>query len=139
MSAVSINNIIKNTIKHWNYISEDIHEPRNHAEYQKLSNILDQLLDIVGENESHKLMGLVDVVSHMIDRYDERKNYFGKEISGVTALKFLMKQHNLNQSDLPEIGSQGVVSEVLKGKRKLNINQIKKLSKRFHISPGTFI
>jgi len=59
--------------------------------------------------------------------------------SGIDALTFLMEQNGLNQSDFPEIGSQGVMSELLNGKRQLNINQIKKLSKRFHVSPATFI
>jgi HTH-type transcriptional regulator/antitoxin HigA len=51
-----------------------------------------------------------------------------------------MKQHALNQRDLKnEIGSQGVVSEILNGKRQLNITQIKKLAERFRVSPVTFI
>jgi len=31
------------------------------------------------------------------------------------------------------------LSEILQGKRKLNINQIIKLAKKFHVSPNTFI
>jgi len=51
-----------------------------------------------------------------------------------------MEQHKLKQNDLKnEIGSQGVVSEVLNGKRQLNVDQIKKLAKRFHVSASTFI
>jgi HTH-type transcriptional regulator/antitoxin HigA len=50
-----------------------------------------------------------------------------------------MEEHDLKQSELPEIGSQGVVSEVLKGTRNLNIRQIKKLSSKFKISPLVFI
>lgn len=139
MRAMQINHNIKNTIKHWKHISSDIHEPLNLADYNKLAKILDNLLDIVGEDETHELMGLVDVISHMITMYDERKHYQIKDVSGIDALKFLMEQHNLKQSDLSEIGSQGVVSEILQGKRKLNINQIKKLSDKFHVSPNTFI
>ncbi|MEO1801157.1 MAG: transcriptional regulator, partial [Cyanobacteria bacterium J06629_2] len=40
--------------------------------------------------------------------------------------------------DLSEIGSQGVVSEILSGKRKLNVRQIQLLAERFHVSPATF-
>jgi len=134
----SIDNI-KSTIKHWKYISHDIHEPQNKDDYNKLSKILDQLLDVVGENEQHELIGLVDVISHMITMYDEQQDYRIKHVSGIEALQFLMKQHHLKQSDLSEIGSQGVVSEVLQGKRTLNIKQIKKLAKRFHVSPSIFI
>lgn len=130
---------IKNTIKHWKYISNDIHEPQNNDQYTKLSTILDNLLDMVGEDENHELMGLIDVISHMISMYDERKHYEINHVSGIAALKFLMKQHHLKQSDLPEIGSQGVVSEILRGKRTLNVVQIKKLAKKFRVSPNTFI
>jgi HTH-type transcriptional regulator/antitoxin HigA len=84
----------------------------NNKDYDRLSNILDQLLDIVGEDEQHELIGLVDVISHMISMFDEQKAAKLENISGITALKFLMKQHNLNQADLSEIGSQGVVSEI---------------------------
>jgi HTH-type transcriptional regulator/antitoxin HigA len=50
-----------------------------------------------------------------------------------------MQEHGLKQSDLKEIGSQGVVSEILTGKRTLNLEQIKKISSRFQVSPLVFI
>ena len=50
-----------------------------------------------------------------------------------------MEQHDLGQSDLPEIGSQGVVSEIISGKRGLNVRQISCLAKRFNVSPGVFV
>ena len=139
MRAIQINSDIKSTIKHWKYISGAIHEPLNIADYNRLAKILDNLLDIVGEDESHELIGLVDVISHMLSMYDERKKHQIKSASGIDTLKFLMEQHHLKQSDLSEIGSQGVVSEILQGKRELNLSQIKKLSKKFHVSPNTFI
>jgi len=49
------------------------------------------------------------------------------------------EEHHLKQSDLSEIGSQGVVSEILSGKRQLNTRQIKLLSARFHVSSAVFI
>ncbi len=54
-------------------------------------------------------------------------------------LSFLISEHGLKQADLPEIRSQGVVSEVLSGKRKLNLRQIQLLSERFNLSPVVFI
>ena len=38
-------------------------------------------------------------------------------------LLHFMDEYSLNQSDLPEIGSQGVVSEIINRKRDLNIRQ----------------
>lgn len=49
-----------------------------------------------------------------------------------------MQQHGLKQSNLPEIGTLSVVSEILKGKRKLNVRQIAKLSARFGLPADTF-
>ena len=95
---------------------------------------------MVSEDESHELIGLVDVVSHMVAIYDEEHYEQLEKATGVDALKFLMEQHDLKQTDLKnEIGSQGVVSEILNGKRQLNVTQIKKLSERFQVSTTTFI
>ena len=60
-------------------------------------------------------------------------------IHGTELLQFLMEEHGLRQSDLAEVGSQGVVSEILNGKRELNVRQIRELAKRFHVSPAVFI
>jgi HTH-type transcriptional regulator/antitoxin HigA len=57
----------------------------------------------------------------------------------MDTLNALMKEHGLKQSELSEIGSQGVISEILSGKRQLNVRQIKLLSKRFKVSPAVFI
>jgi HTH-type transcriptional regulator/antitoxin HigA len=140
MAACAPNNYLSKTIQHWKHISPIIHDPQNEEEYEKLACMLDELLDMVGDNESHQLMGLVDVISHMITLYD--KNYEEQALKGssIDTLKFFMEQHGLEQSDLKnEIGSQGVVSEILNGKRQLNISHIKKLAERFHVTPATFI
>jgi HTH-type transcriptional regulator/antitoxin HigA len=57
----------------------------------------------------------------------------------VEILHFLMDENGLTQSDLPEVGSQGVVSEILNGKRELNVRQIKELAKKFKVSPAAFV
>jgi HTH-type transcriptional regulator/antitoxin HigA len=140
MTALAHNHYLEETIQHWKHISPVIHDPQNDDEYEKLASMLDQLLDIVGDNESHELIGLVDVISHMITQYDENHDEQLQKGSSIDALKFLMEQHGLDQSDLKnEIGSQGVVSEILNGKRQLNISHIKKLAERFHVAPATFI
>ena len=58
---------------------------------------------------------------------------------GDAVLAYLMEEHGLRQSDLPEVGSQGVVSEVLSGKRELNVRQIRELAARFGVSPAVFV
>jgi HTH-type transcriptional regulator/antitoxin HigA len=83
-------------------------------------------------------MGLVDIVGDLIEDY-ETEQYHLPETNGIDALKFLMEQNGLKQGDLEEIGSQGVVSEILTGKRELNVRQVRALSKRFGVSTATFL
>ena len=100
--------------------------------------MLESLLGEAGGNESHPIMGLVDIVGDLIEDY-ETEQHPVTETTGIEALKFLMEQHGLKQGDLEEIGSQGVVSEILTGKRELNVRQVRALSERFGVSTATFL
>lgn len=135
-----MNRELSQVIKHWSYISPLIGYPKNDKQFNSLVGRLDELLAIVGKNQNHELMGLVEVISHFIEEYEtEHYQPKQKEATGIDALKFLMEAHHLGQSDLPEIGSQGVISEILNGKRSLNLRQIKLLAKKFGVTPSTFI
>lgn len=116
----------------------DIAPIRDEAHYQRMTAMLEALLDEAAGNETHPAMGLVDIVGDLIEDY-EAEHHPLPDVTGVQALKFLMAQHSLRQSDLHEIGSQGVVSEILTGKRELNIRQIRALGERFGVSPATFV
>ena len=111
---------------------------RNAVHYRQMVAMLEALLDEAGSNEKHPAMGLIDIVGDLIEDY-EAAHHPLPDVTGVQALKFLMEQHGLKQNDLREIGSQGVVSEILSGKRDLNIRQIRALSERFGVSPATFV
>ena len=129
---------IQRAIEHWNHIAPLVAYPNNDKEFNKLVAVLDELLDIMGENEDHNLSGLVDIMSNVITTY-EAQNYPDPIGKGIDALKYLMDSHHLHQADLPEIASQGVMSEILCGKRSLNLRQIKLLAKRFNVDSATFI
>ena len=122
----------------WPEIKNIFSVPHSEEEYNNLVSILDEIVDQVGEKESHPLASLMESLGILVENY-EKQNVPEPKGSSIDVLRFLMQEHNLKQSDLPEIGSQGVVSEVLKGKRKLNIRQIKKLCSKFNISPAVFI
>ena len=107
-------------------------------EYDRAIEHIDELLDEVGTDESHPLYMMLDTLGTLIHAYEE-ENEVLPEASGAEALAFLMDEHDLRQSDLPEIGSQGVVSEVLSGKRELNVRQIRALCERFSVPASVFI
>jgi len=112
--------------------------PHDKKHYNKLVSLLDTLIDEVGNNEKHPLASLMETIGSLIETHESR---YINEIEGnpTDALKALMEEHGLKQSDLSEIGSQGVVSEILSGRRQLNVRQIKMLSKRFKVSPPVFV
>ncbi len=121
----------------WNQVEELVRVPQNDEELDSIVSALDSLLDIIGDDESHELMSLAGVLSSLIRDYEEDRQA-APEATGIDALGFLMEQHGLTQADLPEIGSQGVVSEILSEKRQLNTRQITELARRFNVSPATF-
>lgn len=122
---------------HWATI-RPILSIRNEREYDRAIERLNELLDEVGTNERHPLFTLMDTLSTLIEAYEETHHRI-PEASGTEVLQFLMKEHGLTQSDLPEIGSQGVISEILNGKRELNTRHIRVLAKRFGVSPAVFV
>lgn len=111
---------------------------RNEREYDRAVKRLNGLLDEIGNNERHPLYGLLDTLGTLIHAYEE-KHFEVPEPSGPEMLRFFMEEHGLRQSDLLEVGSRRVVSEILRGKRELNATQIRALAGRFHVSPAVFI
>jgi len=101
---------------------------------------MDMLLAEVGDNENHPLADLLDVVGMLVSQYEDENTPGLQSAEPLDVLRFLMEQHNLKQSDLrKEIGTQGVVSEILSGSREINARQAKALAKRFGVSPAVFL
>jgi len=129
---------LKDIASVWPQIKNIFSVPHTETEYDNIVSMLDNLIDEVGENEAHPLSSLMESLGNLIETY-ENKNTTTLSSNPTESLRLLMEEHNLKQSELPEIGSKGVVSEILKGTRNLNIRQIKKLSSKFNISPLVFI
>jgi HTH-type transcriptional regulator/antitoxin HigA len=134
ISNVKINEIVKV----WPLVSSFVSVPHTEEQYENAVRILDELIDKIGEDENHPLASLMETLGTLIETY-ENQHLPETASDPVGVLKFLMDEHSLKQGDLSEIGSQGVVSEILKGKRELNIRQIKALSLRFNVSPAVFL
>ena len=120
----------------WTVVSTGLFIKTGH-DYKKAAALLDRLLDEIGGNQRHPLFGFLEVLGTLVENY-ESDHVDMKGATGKDVLKFLMEEHGLTQSDLPEIGSQGVVSEILHGSRELNTRHIKALSARFGVSPAAF-
>jgi HTH-type transcriptional regulator/antitoxin HigA len=129
--------ITKELQTHWTNIAPLL-TIRNECEYNGAVKRLNKLLDAIGDNEKHPLYSLLDTLGTIIHVYEE-EHYPIPEATGVDVLRFLMDEHGLSQSDLPEVGSQGVVSEILNGRRELNLRQVRALAERFKVSSAVFV
>ena len=129
---------LKEIAKVWPEIQDMFSVPHNEKDYKKLVNLLDSLIDEVGNNELHPLASLMETLGTFIEAY-EAQNIPDQDGNPIDTLRALMEEHGIKQSDLSEIGSQGVVSEILSGRRQLNVRQIKLLSERFNVSPAVFV
>lgn len=130
-----------NDLKHaWEQLKQTAHITpiRDEAHYEKMVQLADTLVEAIGNAKKHPLLDLLDLVSELIRTYDA-EHYVVPDASPRVVLRFLMEQHGLSQSDLPEIGNQSVISMLLSGSRQLNVRQIKALSARFHVPPGAFL
>ena len=140
MEAVIDRTVIAEITSHFQALSSvvPLRPIRTGVDYEKAVTALNRLLDAGAANEQHPLADLVNTLGTLIGEYDD-VHYPAQEVSPLAMLRFLVDENSLTQSDLPEAGSQGVVSEVLNGKRELNARQIKALSARFHVSPSVFV
>ncbi|HQZ82094.1 MAG TPA: hypothetical protein PLR83_02640 [Pyrinomonadaceae bacterium] len=57
-------------IQSWKNVSDTIFVPHNEKDYERLVSMLDDLVDQVGEDETHPLASLMDVISALIENYE---------------------------------------------------------------------
>lgn len=140
MEALMDRSVIAEITSHFKALSSIIplHTISSERDYDKAVTTLNQLLDAGAANEKHPLADLVNTLGALISEYDNA-HYPEQNVSPLAMLRFLMDQNHLTQTNLPEIGTQGVVSEILSGKRELNVRQIKALGERFHVPPSVFV
>lgn len=55
----------------WAGISNTVFVPHSEGEYQRLVSVLDGLTDEVGENEDHALASMMEVLSVLIENYED--------------------------------------------------------------------
>lgn len=122
----------------WPVFSDILSYPETDDDLDRLADFCDYLIDRIGEDGNHPLTGLLDIAGTLIENY-EREHIPEPQGTPLGCLKYLMQEHGLKQKDMTELGSPGVISEILSGKRELNKRQIRALSERFGCSPAVFI
>jgi len=111
---------------------------RSEAENERYIAMLEEL-DSKGSRMTAAERRMAELLTLLIEDFEE-KHYALKASKPVDILKELMSANNLKQKDLLDVfGTPSIVSEVLHGKRQLTKEHIRRLSRRFHVSPEVFI
>jgi HTH-type transcriptional regulator / antitoxin HigA len=111
----------------------------NESEYDRVASLMNKLAVIPEDRitpEQERLLGLLTL---LIETYDE-EHYQIPDAAPHEVIQLLMQERGLRNKDLePALGSRGVTSEVISGKRRPSRTQIKKLAEFFGVAPEVFI
>lgn len=80
----------------------------------------------------------VEILSILIKNYEEKHHPINKP-NPIDAIKFRLDQMGKTEAFLSKILGASRKSEILSGKRKLNLKQIRTLSEELHISADILI
>ncbi len=115
-----------------------VHSERENERCIALLEALDRKVDRKGEKLTAAERRLAELLTVLIEDFEE-KAYALKPARPVEVLRELMQANRLRQKDLLDIfGTPSIVSEVLREKRGLTLEHIRRLSRRFHVSPEVF-
>jgi HTH-type transcriptional regulator/antitoxin HigA len=114
--------------------------PRVIRNDRELEAYTDALFELTSKaNPSKAERQAIELLTLLIERYEE-VHFSIPPADAATVLRFLMEQQGLAQRDLvPQFGSESAVSMFLSGQRRLTLDQVRRLSKRFRLPPGVFL
>lgn len=80
-----------------------------------------------------------DALALLIEEYEDRQ-YPLPKAEPVEVIKAIMTAKNLSRADLVEVlGSKSRAADLLNGRREINLDQIRKISRAWGISAGALI
>ena len=112
---------------------------QSEPQYEEMLDAVNRLMSDTTSSDAGAMAGLLALLADRIRVYEDQAHPWPDHSTPASRLAFLMQQHGLRQSDLPELGPQSVVSELLRGKRTLNMRQTVALAKRFALPMEVFI
>lgn len=119
-----------------------IHSEKENERCIAMLETLDRKEDRKGDRKGEKLTTaerrLAELLTVLIEDF-EQQAYALKPARPVEVLRELIQSNGLKQKDLLDIFSTpSIASEVLREKRGLTVEHIRKLSRRFQVSPEVF-
>lgn len=125
----------------WLYLHLPPQPIKNRKMHRGYSDAVRTLLEEMGsltDAEQAAVNQYLSSVTPFIETY-EKKEFAVAGSTPEQVFGLLLDQNNLSQYAVAnDVGGQPVVSEILRGKRRLTREHIERLSKRFGVSPATF-
>jgi HTH-type transcriptional regulator / antitoxin HigA len=83
----------------------------------------------------------LDVLSRLIGDYEEKHQAIDECTDGLASLRFLIEENGLTLTSLAAATGIRVstLSEILNGRRDLNLTHIRRLAAHFRVAPGLFV
>lgn len=115
----------------WNALQQlvPLRTIRSDDELMCMVALADSLLEICGDNQSHPLASLLDLVAELIVAYEKRQIVFPEEAR--EAVRLVLMERGMLESDLTDIVSAPIVSDIMMGRRNISKRLAKKLAERF--------
>ena len=62
---------VNKTVDAWSSLAGKVFVPHTEEEYRRLVSLLDGLIDEIGEDETHPLASLMEIVGVLIEKYED--------------------------------------------------------------------
>ena len=117
------------------------HLPRpihDKVSYQNTVEIIDAL---AGHKLTQDQEDYLELLSQLVESYEAATSPLVKKTSGIAALKYLLKENSMTGEDLGRLLGidRSMAFKILKEKRRLTTEHVKKLSARFRVAADLFL
>ncbi len=136
--------VLEKVLDQWEQLDKVAHEYlvpiESEAQYQAALELLEAVWEKVGENLQSPYGSLFTLLTERINAYENQTHPI-PDAPANQVLVFLMQQHGLSQTSLAEATGiyQSNLSQILRGKRMLTLEQIRTLADFFKVERSVFV
>lgn len=127
-------------LEHTNSVLELMHYTstpiESEEEVLERAEVMDQIMDMA-RHENDVVFLFADAIAERINAFEDSMEM--PHIPAPERLRELMKIRNVKQRDLKSVASQSIISEILSGKREVNLKQAKGFAEFFDLPVTNFI
>jgi len=118
------------------YLPRPIHDDAEDAEATAMMNALAVFTRLNAEQRDY-----LDVLTELVDEFDQGKKARLPKVSGLDVLKHLLEEHGMSAADLSRIlnTSRNLGAMILRGERQLTLAHVRVLAKHFGVSSDLFL